>query len=173
MSAPPPGKPNGAPVPGRQRVNPLRPMRKKPRGNPLVAARRPGQKPTSLPPKAASQNGTKPSLEEARRQNGGWSEPAPENAHDIPIMTTKKALLDGVRFHLMKFSQAKLGDKPIDPTDQDEFARPVTLHRRDARQPPPGRAVKEDILEQAPMDEQEAERMAQAKVEREAQRALD
>lgn len=92
---------------------------------------------------------------------------------DIPIMTTKKALLDGIRYHMMKFTQSKVGDRSIDPTDQDDFARPVTLHRRDARQPPPGRAVKVEAPEAPQPDEQEAERLAQVKAEREAQRAID
>lgn len=88
-------------------------------------------------------------------------------------MTTKKALLDGIRYHMMKFTQSKVGDRSIDPTDQDDFARPVTLHRRDARQPPPGRAVKVEAPEAPQPDEQEAERLAQVKAEREAQRAID
>lgn len=171
MSAPPAGNPNG--VPSRPKANPLRPMRKKPpRGNPLVASRKPAPKP-ALKSKPGSQNGPKPNLEENRKKYGGWSEAPPPDFTDIPIMTTKKALLDGIRYHLMKFSQAKLGDKPIDPADQDDFARPVTLHRRDARQPPPGRAVKVEVPEQPAVDELEAERMAQAKADREAQRAVD
>ncbi|KAH6889112.1 hypothetical protein B0T10DRAFT_487384 [Thelonectria olida] len=169
MSAPPSGKPNG--VPRSQKANPLRPMRKQPRGNPLVASRKPAPKPAA--PKPAAQNWPKPSTEELRRMYGGWSEPPAPGHNDIPIMTTKKALLNGIRYHMMKFSQAKMSDKPIDPVDQDEFARPVTLHRRDARQPPPGRAPKVEVPEQVPVDEQEAERLAQAKAEREAQRAVD
>ncbi|UKZ56411.1 hypothetical protein TrVGV298_010247 [Trichoderma virens] len=178
MSAPA-GNPNGAPR--SQKPNPLRPLRKKP-VNPLVASsRKPAPKPNRPPSNStpstsaqAAANGTKPNVEELRKQYGGWSEPPPPYAFsDIPIMTTKKALLDGIRYHLMRFSQTKLGDKPIDPTDQDEFARPVTLHRRDARQPPPGRAVKEEEPERPPVDEQEAERLAQIKAEREAQRAID
>lgn len=88
-------------------------------------------------------------------------------------MTTKKDLLDGIRYHMMKFTQSKAGGKPIDPTDQDDFARPVTLHRRDARQPPPGRAVKTEAPEVPQGDEEEVERQAQRKAEREAQRAID
>ncbi|KAM5354338.1 hypothetical protein ACJ41O_000987 [Fusarium nematophilum] len=179
MSAPPPGnppsKPPGPPngVSRSQKANPLRPMRKKPRGNPLVASRKPGPKPSAQQSNAGSQNGSKPSPEELRKQYGGWSEPPPAQYNDIPIMTTKKALLDGIRYHMMKFSQAKIGDRPVDPTDQDDFARPVTLHRRDARQPPPGRAVKVEAPEQPQVDEQETERLAQIKAEREAQRAID
>lgn len=178
MSAPS-GNPNGPPR--SQKANPLRPLRKRP-VNPLVSSsRKPAPKPNRPPTNNAAStsaqataNGSKPNIEELRKQYGGWSEPPPPYPfNDIPIMTTKKALLNGIRYHLMKFSQTKLGDKPIDPTDQDEFARPVTLHRRDARQPPPGRVVKEEEPERPPVDEQEAERMAQIKAEREAQRAID
>jgi transcription initiation factor TFIIF subunit alpha len=89
-------------------------------------------------------------------------------------MTTKKALLDGIRYHMLKFVPTK-ADKNIDPTDQDDFARPVTLHRRDARQPPPGRAVIKDEPEpeQRHVDQDEQDRLAQIKAEKEAQRAID
>ncbi|ENH75255.1 Transcription initiation factor IIF subunit alpha [Fusarium oxysporum f. sp. cubense race 1] len=178
MSAPPPpgnppanapGYPNGAPK--KQKPNPLRPLRKNPKANPLVS-RRPPPRPTA-PSASGRPNGTKPNIEEIRRQNGGWSEPPPPKYNDIPIMTTKKDLLDGIRYHMMKFTQSKAGGKSIDPTDQDDFARPVTLHRRDARQPPPGRAVKTEAPEAPKADEEEVERQAQRKAEREAQRAID
>ncbi|KAJ3493526.1 hypothetical protein NLG97_g4676 [Lecanicillium saksenae] len=176
MSAPPPKNTNGPP---KSKPNPLRPMRPKPRANPLVAAKRPGQKPPPRPAAAGpsrpnAQNGSRQSLEELRKQYGGWSEPPPPYKFlDIPIKTTKKALLEGIRYHLMKLSSTKADGKPIDPTDQDEFARPVTLHRRDARLPPPGRAVKEEVPERAPVDEQEKERLAQIKADKEAQRAIN
>lgn len=88
-------------------------------------------------------------------------------------MTTKRQLMDGMRFHLMKFAQAKVTDKPVDPTDGEDFARPVTLHRRDARQPPPGRAPKVEVPEAIPVDEAERARHAQMREEKEAQRAID
>lgn len=154
-------------------------MRRKSRANPLVAPPRkpaitPAQKPSPGPSRPAVQNGPKTNIEELRKQYGGWSEAPPQYQYsDIPIMTTKKALLDGVRYHLIKFAQSKLNDKPVDPTDQDAFARPVTLHRRDARQPPPGRAAKEDEPQPLQVDEKEAERLAQIKADREVQRAID
>lgn len=88
-------------------------------------------------------------------------------------MTTKKALLDGIRYHVMKLYTSKLEDNAVDPTDQDDFARPVTLHRRDARLPPPGRAVKEEEPIPTTANEEEKERLAQMKAEKEAQRAID
>lgn len=61
----------------------------------------------------------------------------------------------------------------IDPTDQERFPRPVTLQRRDPRQPPPGQKEKEEPVEPPPPNSEEAERQAQLKAQREAQRALD
>ncbi|CAG9946744.1 unnamed protein product [Clonostachys rosea f. rosea IK726] len=173
MSAPPPGRPNGAPRPPMQKANPLRPMRRKP-ANPMVAPRRgPNAPPPPPAPRSNAQNGAQQSLEQRRLNNKGWMDPPPPGAQDIPIMTTKKELLQGMRFHLMKFAQSKMDDKPVDPTDQNEFARPVTLQRRDARQPPAGRAVRTEELEAPPVDESERERMVQMKADKEAQRAID
>lgn len=88
-------------------------------------------------------------------------------------MTTKKELLDGLRFHMMKFTQSKMDGKAIDPTDDDEFARPVTLHRRDPRQPAAAREIKAEEPERAPLDEQDAERLEKLKAEKETQKAID
>ncbi|VUC20165.1 unnamed protein product [Clonostachys rosea] len=173
MSAPPPGRPNGAaPRPPMQKANPLRPMRRKP-ANPMVAPRR---GPNAPPPPAARsnvQNGAPKSLDQRREKNHGWMDPRPEGARDIPVYTTKRELLQGMRFHLMKFAQSKLDDKPVDPTDQNDFARPVTLQRRDARQPPAGRTVRTEEPEAPQVDESERERLAQMKADKEAQRAVD
>ncbi|OAA46282.1 transcription initiation factor IIF subunit alpha [Metarhizium rileyi] len=161
-----------------KKPNPLRPMRKRSRPvNPLVAPSRKlagkhGTNSTSRTVQPMGLNGS--NIDDKRKHYGGWSEPPPQCPfNDIPIMTTKKSLLEGVRYHLMKFSQARVSDSPIDPTNQDDFARPVTLHRRDARQPPPGRATKEEEVEPPQVEEKEAERLAQLKAEREAQRAID
>ncbi|KAF1733972.1 Transcription initiation factor IIF subunit alpha [Beauveria bassiana] len=172
MSAPPPKNTNGPP---KRKPNPLRPMRPKPRPKPPVSAKQAGQKPGSAgASQMTAQNGSRQSLEELRKQYGGWSEPPPPYQYsDIPIMTTKKALLEGIRYHLMKLSSTKADGRPIDPTDQEDFSRPVTLHRRDARLPPPGRAVKEEVPQRVPIDEQERERLAQIKAEKEAQRAIN
>ncbi|KAK0388757.1 hypothetical protein NLU13_5000 [Sarocladium strictum] len=180
-AAPPATNGNGPrpPPPASKRANPLRPMRPRGRPNPLVS-RKPGQKPPHLTqgkPAATSSKsklGSREDVAERRRQNGGWLDPAPPGYSDIPIMTTKKALLDGIRYHMLKFVPTK-SEKNVNPTDQDEFARPVTLHRRDARQPPPGRAVIKDEPEPEPksVDQDEQDRLAQIKAEKEAQRAID
>jgi transcription initiation factor TFIIF subunit alpha len=75
----------------------------------------------------------------------------------------------------MRFAPQIRGVKQaeIDPTDQEHFPRPVTLQRRDPRQLAPGREVKEEPVEAPPANYEEAERMAQLKAQREAQRAID
>lgn len=186
---PPPGAP------------PLR--RTKPAADPLVARKKRGPKPAlSRPPPrpspASGQNrinaptGRAPkepsfgpgsskdeerlkAFEAKRAANGGWSQNPPvKDFKEYPLVTTKRALREGLRHHIMRFNRAK-DDKPADPTDQDQFPRPVSLHRRDPRQPPAGRMmdIKDELPPSNPADEADAERLRQLKAEREAQRAID
>jgi transcription initiation factor TFIIF subunit alpha len=119
-------------------------------------------------------------LAQIRAQNGGWTEKPPEKYMDFPLVTTKRALLEGIRHHIMRLNTAKgdtskaKGDVNMDVTNQDQFPRPVTLLRRDPRLPPAYRmAVKEESTPMDPADAAEFERVRQLKAEREAQRALD
>ncbi|TPX15010.1 uncharacterized protein E0L32_004840 [Thyridium curvatum] len=195
MSAPPSGLPNGRNPPSKGPA----PLRRKPRpADPLVARKKPivrpqpgrGQAqnaqggPSSRPQGAMSllekEEQKRNAFELQRRQNGGWTDPMPPQAHDYPLVTTKRELREGIRYHVMRLASAKANrageeEKDIDPTNQDEFTRPVSLHRRDPRQPAPGRVVKEKTPTPPPptVDEKEAERLAQIKAEREAQRASD
>ncbi|ORY65507.1 uncharacterized protein BCR38DRAFT_523947 [Pseudomassariella vexata] len=198
MSASPSGGPNGqnpTPPPGAR--GPL--VRKKPRNdNPLVARRKPQPRPagvhapgTPMPAAAKAAAASRPAnmkpqqqryglppqpnFEELRKQNGGWSAPPPPGAREYPLFLTKKGLKEGLRFHVMRLAppHQRSQNQSIDPTNQDQFTRPVTLHRRDPRQPAPGREVKEELPEQTPEQIAESEKLAQAKADREAQRAID
>ncbi|KAG9228573.1 putative transcription initiation factor IIF subunit alpha [Amylocarpus encephaloides] len=101
--------------------------------------------------------------------NGGWSQTPKEGTYrDTPLFTTKKALRD-IRYHIIRFH----GKKIVDPADQDEFIRPVTLHRRDPKQPPPGRPGKEEDIAEEPIDSKEREKMEIAKAEKEAKRMAE
>jgi transcription initiation factor TFIIF subunit alpha len=113
-------------------------------------------------------------LEAKRRANGGWSESPPvKEFKEYPLFTSKRALKESIRYHIMRFNRAK-EDKPVDPTDQEQFPRPVSLHRRDPRLPPAGRMIiKEEVQPLNPVDEAEAARLKQLKAEKEAQRAID
>ncbi|KAI5866472.1 Rap30/74 interaction domain-containing protein [Durotheca rogersii] len=195
-SASPSGDPNGQrPTPPGLPGAPLR-RRPRPTGNPLVPRKRPVHRPPpsaappsflSTRPNLASRPSTKPQakqgppdIEALRKQNDGWSTPKPPDAQEYPLFITKKSLKEGLRFHVMRLAPPgarapKPGDPGVDPTSQNEFTRPVTLHRRDPRQPPPGRVVKEEPppVEEAPVDTAEIQKLAQIKAEREAQRAAD
>ncbi|ROW08103.1 hypothetical protein VPNG_06139 [Cytospora leucostoma] len=192
MSAPTNGgnpPPTGAP--------PLR--RKKKTGDPLVARKKPVVRPPPKPKNQANPNThssqafhTQPNLlgvqapkvdqktqeewRERRRQNGGWWDPAPaaEDFREFPVYITKKDIKDGLRSHIMRFAKTRTGGK-VDVMDEADFARPVTLHRKDARSLNHVQAVKEEEGSQSPalVDPVEAERIAKIKAEKEAQRATD
>ncbi|KAI1761208.1 Rap30/74 interaction domain-containing protein [Hypoxylon sp. FL1150] len=194
-------RPSSSGGPSSQRPTPppgAPPLRKRPNApNPLVPRKKPARRPppTTLPkgvaPGVAARPGLKPphpglarqgqpNPEALRRQNGGWSTPKPDGAQEFPLYVTKKALKEGLRFHVMRFALPSnrvldQNDPGIDPSNQDDFTRPVTLHRREPRQPPPGREVKKELPvdEENPVDTAEAERIAQLKADREAQRAAD
>jgi transcription initiation factor TFIIF subunit alpha len=113
----------------------------------------------------------------AKNNNNGFSGPPPKGEYyDYDLVTTKKALLEGLRFHVARFASKK----NVNPLNTDEFTRPVRLQRRDPRAPPTGGAgSKSAEPEDAPMtkedlmDEKERERQEALKAEKEAQKQAD
>lgn len=104
------------------------------------------------------------------RASGGWSQVPTGPYQDFPLFTTKRALREGLRYHIARFSSKK----EIDPTNQEEFTRPISLHRRDPRQPVAGKSAKEDeAMADEPIDSKEKEKQEILKAEREARRAAD
>ncbi|KAL9948471.1 hypothetical protein D7B24_007204 [Verticillium nonalfalfae] len=205
MSAPPSGLPNGQaqdqkPNPTGQQPRPP-PIKRRAKGDPLVARRRPQPKSNAPRPQgagaASSSRATPPSAalrpevhtagllaritnnRTKTAANGGWTEPLPPGGREWKIVTTKRALMEGTRHHVMRFSSSRIEKEKlhIDPTDQNDFTRPVTLQRRDPRQPAAGREVKpeeeEPEPEPNPEDEKEAERIAQLKAEKDAWKAME
>ncbi len=67
-------------------------------------------------------------------QTSGFSSPAVAPYTDYPLVTTKRAFVEGLRHHVIRFSSKK----NVDPRDTEEFTPPVRLHRRDPRAPPGG-----------------------------------
>ena len=178
---PPQGK---APVPRRRpaKANPFRPVQK-PHARP-AAVHAPGTPlpagskgvPTKPPvPKPLGNPQSQQNFEADRQKYGGWSFPMREGMGEFDLVLTKKNTKDGLRSHVMRLIPPRKSENGIDPSDQNEFTRPVLLHRRDPRQPPPGRVVKEPtpIEEETPEQIAERERLAQIKADRDAQRALD
>lgn len=185
MSALPPAQPNGAkrdpPPPGARPLNPARTLKPRPKANALVARRSGPARPTSFrpPPKRDAlklpDNAEKQweELRAKRAANGGWSETPSVPYKDYPLFTTKRELREGIRYHVMRFNRSK-EEEPVDPTNQDQFLRPVSLHRRDARAAQFGRGVvKEEQTPENPADEAEAERQRLWKEQQEAQRAAN
>ena len=113
-------------------------------------------------------------LEAARQANNGWSTQPTGQCVEFPLVTTKRELMEGIRHHIMRLQGKGEGTQIFDVTNQDQFPRPVTLHRRDPRLPPAHRMVaKDEPMNEDPALEAEAERIRKQKADREAQRALD
>lgn len=198
MSAPPNGLPNGGKPPAG--APPLR-RRKPASSNPLVARKRPVPPPPQASKPASSSSKAKAAAAKSttnavpnfygitapkvdaktqeewkhrRRQNGGWWDPPPqaEDFREIPVYMTKKDIKDGLRSHVMRFAKTRTAGI-VDIMDDTQFPRPVTLHRKDARDVNNAQDDKEASASPAPADPVEAERLAKIKADKEAQRALD
>lgn len=184
MSASPSGMSNGqtptpkASAPGgfikrRTYDDPLRP-KKKPVRRPAGQPPRPphtgqlnGQHSLRPTPQNAS-NGFMYNPQQPPRPTG-WTKEATGHVEYYPLLTTKRALKEGIRYHVARFASKKA----VDPSNQDEFTRPVLLHRRDPRQPPPGKPVKEEEVIEEPIDSKEREKQEAVKAEKDRQKAED
>ncbi|MCJ1281229.1 hypothetical protein MMC26_000547 [Xylographa opegraphella] len=99
---------------------------------------------------------------------------------DIPLIMTKRQLADGLRYHVARFSSKKA----IDPRNEEEFTRPVRLHRRDPRAPPGGggggvAGDKQDTVmggvdsKDRLLDSKERERQEMLRAQRDAEREAE
>jgi len=165
MSAPPSGvspasrQPSTTPNNGQgaiRRRKPTGPFAPKPSRN---QAKRP-----PAPPPQKLTGATKP-LAATAVQSQPEPEDDPSTYNEIPLKATKKALLEGLRFHAIKF----ISNNVVNPYDKDQFERPVKLHRRFPQDTPniPVDANPEDDKER----EKEAIRKAEKAAEREATQA--
>ncbi|KAL1956697.1 hypothetical protein VTO42DRAFT_6947 [Malbranchea cinnamomea] len=189
MSATPPNPPVGRTPPGAPNGPAIRRRRPKP-ADPLV---RPKKKPIPPPSQSAtsSLNGKPlpppppqplPRAQSAPRAQtnvipdandptvNGFSGPLLSDTYvDYPLVTTKRAWREGLKFHVAKFASKK----SIDPRDETQFTRPLRLQRRDPRAAfnvqtavkeengqRPGRA---SMLTEAEREELEAKKLARAK----------
>lgn len=171
-SGPPSTTPNGGPAAGP-------PRRRKVVGafaqKPKPAARRPP--PSQSGPSTATHN-----IPSAARTAPPASSHTPGSAQvadpdddpslysEYPLVTTKKALLEGLRHHVMRFTS----DKEVNPYDstQDQFQRPVRLQRRFPHDTPKTPVpVTADNADDDKEREKEAIRKAEKVAEREANQA--
>jgi transcription initiation factor TFIIF subunit alpha len=101
---------------------------------------------------------------------------AVEDCRYFDLVTTKQEILEGLRYHVARFASKK----SIDPRDEEEFTRPVRLHRRDPRAPPAGAGGRNgqedspdgDSKDNIP-DDRERERQEIIREEKEAKRKAD
>lgn len=105
--------------------------------------------------------------------NSGFSSHIIGEYRDYPLVMTKRALMEGFRNHVARFSSKR----NIDPRNTNEFERPVRLHRRDPRAPPAGgggvKGEDQAMGGTEGIDDKEKERQDILRAEREAQRAID
>lgn len=107
--------------------------------------------------------------DQIRESNDGWTNKPEGEYCDFPLITTKRAVREGLRYHIARFA----GKKEVDPWNQNEFTRPVVLHRRDPQQPS-GRGSKDDETEaDQAIDSKEREKQEIARAEKEKQKVLD
>ena len=100
--------------------------------------------------------------------NSGFTEALKEPYVDYPLVTTKRALMEGLRHHVARFASRQ----NVDPTDPNVFTRPVRLHRRDPRMTPGvAEGFKDEDEDGLPTEERE--RRDREKTEREAQKEAD
>jgi transcription initiation factor TFIIF subunit alpha len=94
--------------------------------------------------------------------------PTPEGEPQIiPVYTTKRELLEGLRFHYAKL-QSTRGEN-INILDESKFTRPIRLHRREPRPIFADDAMDVDEKEDV-VDDKEKERLEAAKLDRQRQR---
>ncbi|GAB7353374.1 hypothetical protein MBLNU459_g3854t1 [Dothideomycetes sp. NU459] len=151
--------PNGGPAPPVRRRKPQGPFAQKSKP---PARRPPGQAP---PPRAA--NSMRPGPSTASKPAAAPA-PVPDPDDDpslyteFPLVTTKKSLLEGLRYHALRLVSAD----NIDPYDQTQFMRPLRLHRRFPRDTPHNtQPVVPD-----PEDDKEREKESIRKMEKQAEK---
>ncbi|KAI9700652.1 MAG: hypothetical protein M1836_002021 [Candelina mexicana] len=201
MSASPSGlpsgpTPNGGPAPRRRRPQAADPLRRpndrnrtrrqipsgasgaKTNGLPIIGNNKAQAKPAQRPAKSTATSTVQPPslgavLTGGGDETSGFSSTPKAPFTDYPLVTTKRALMEGMRYHVARFASKK----DVNPTDQTEFTRPVRLHRRDPRAPVAGGGnlknedVKDTGLMDGVLDDKERERQEILRAEREKQRA--
>lgn len=114
----------------------VRPKRRpaRPAGAPPVGSTATKTLPTR-PPTSNTQQPSQPAvlpapLVKAEHAVNGFSGPLlSEKYVDYPLVTTKRALREGLKNHIARFASKR----SVDPRDESQFTRPVRLHRRDPR----------------------------------------
>ena len=93
---------------------------------------------------------------------------ASANTRDYKLILKPQSPNEGLRYHVARFASKN----PVDVTNENEFTRPIRLHRRDPRAPALG-APKEELDSKDAAAEEEREKQELLKQQRQAQRELD
>lgn len=100
-----------------------------------------------------------------------------EDFEDFPLVTTKGALMDGLRHHAMRFVPNRSSEiQNVDPLDNNQFEKPIRLYRRDPRADPtnlvgPGTPMSEGSGAGGnPEEDKEKARIEAIKAEKKAER---
>ncbi|KKK19484.1 transcription initiation factor IIF subunit alpha [Aspergillus rambellii] len=107
--------------------------------------------------------------------SNGFSGPLLSETYvDYPVVTTKRAIREGLKYHIARFA----AKRAVDPRDESQFTRPVRLQRRDPRarlhdmNTDRGQGAEKLSSEASDrLDEIEREEMEARKVAREKERA--
>ena len=185
--------PNGTPRPLIIR----RPKPADPLVRPRLQKKRPNPTSTTIPSSTSSTNGTMPSrpvnlnklagvtqppfrIAEAQSTSlnllkaavepiaSGFTDAKPGTYVDYPLVISKRALLEGLRPHVARFASKQ----DVDPSNEAEFTRPVRLHRRDPKAPPPG-SKPEGMDAKDTVMEEEMEKQELIKAQRDARRQAE
>lgn len=130
------------------------------------------KKPAGSLKKQAGQNGAQVQARPAATSTTNTVPTAPEEQEytDYPIFVMKDALAEGLHYHAMRFQNRPGrdgGNISVNPYDENQFTRPVQLHRRNARE---RLAVVEQSDAASGVDDKERELMNAKRAERQAER---
>ncbi|GAB1212029.1 hypothetical protein ATERTT37_001156 [Aspergillus terreus] len=137
-----PTAPNGAPPMRIRRpraADPLVRPKRKPVARPpgstapgTASVAKPAPSRPVAPPTSRPERGILPPSENKFGANGFSGPLLSETYVDYPLVTTKRALREGLKHHIARFASKK----NVDPRDESQFTRPVRLQRRDPRARP-------------------------------------
>ena len=184
----PGGTPNGAPRPPMPRrpppANPLLAPKRRQRPaatNNITSKPRPKENalkaPNDIKPVSAAGSTSKllppniaVSLIDAATgtKTSGFSNPPAGPYTDYPVYLTKRQIVEGARFHVARF----YSKQEVDLSSENQWTRPVRLHRRDPKVPPPGGKSQEMDAKDVEIEEERA-KQDMMRVQRDAQRAAE
>lgn len=169
MSASPAGGPPSGPASTTPNAGtPNIVQRRRQHTNPLVSKKKPLKKPPSSlgrpgPNGITRATSTKPPPASSSKKAAEAPDPDddPSTYVEYPLFASKKALLQGLRFHAMRL----ISEQEVDPWDESQFTRPLRLHRRYARD-----QKLEPVVPENGVDDKEREKEEIRKAERQAQK---